>query len=425
VTTRRYQISNIIFAVADGDQMNGVFGPRVTGDPAARHAWWSAYDQLAHFQGDPVATLDAVNAADASFVMGPVFTLVYRLLGGVDPADPAVVVDLARLEGRAVHATEREQRHADAARTLHGGEFLAAATAWHEIAIDHPDDFPAYRFAHDVCLHIGDDDIRLPSAERAAEAFALGTREHGLSAGLLSFALEEVGRFDEAIDAGTAALAVDPDDLWARHALAHVYESLQRHDEAVELLVASSARWREQAMLSNHVWWHLGLRLLEHGDLEGALAVLDDHLTSTTAFGLSDASSLLWRLDLVSGDAVDTTGRWSVLADHWADNAQRHTCGFLDLHAALAFAAVGEHPAASAFWDGVPASHAVGDSYNDVTFRNTVVPLVAGVRAVGELDTARSCELLRGVLPTLHRIGGSVVQRDIVHRTLAAAEAAS
>jgi hypothetical protein len=51
--------------------------------------------------------------------------------------------------------------------------------------------------------------------------------------------------------------------------------------------------------------------------------------------------------------------------------------------------------------------------------------LVHGIRAVGELDGARASHLLRSVLPTLHRIGGSVVQRDIVVRTLAAAEAAS
>ncbi len=410
--------------MADDDQVNGVFGPRVSGDPAAQAAWWSAYDQMAHFLGDPLATLEPVAAADGSFVMGSVFALTYRLLGGVDPTDPAVVTDLGRVVERAPRSTEREQRHAAAAQLLHSGEFIAAAAAWDAITLDHPDDYPAHRFAHDVCLHIGDDSIRLPAAERAAGAWAPGEREHGLAAGMLAFALEEVGRYDEAIVAGTTALAADPDDLWARHALAHVYESTQRHDEAVELLVPTSGRWQEQAMLSNHVWWHLGLRLLEHGDLDGALAVLDDHLASTTAFGLSDATSLLWRIDLVSGDALDTTDRWQVLADHWADNAQRHTCGFLDLHAALAFAAVGEHRAADAFWEGVPASHAVGDAYNDVTFRDTVVPLVAGIHAVGRLELSEAAELLRSVVPTLHRIGGSVVQRDIVHRTLAAVDAA-
>jgi hypothetical protein len=164
------------------------------------------------------------------------------------------------------------------------------------------------------------------------------------------------------------------------------------------------------------------VRLLEHGDLSDALGVLDDHLASTTAFGLSDATSLLWRIDLVSDGSVDTTARWRVLADHWAINQQRHTCGFLDMHAAFAFAAVGSHPAADTFWDGVAASHRDGHTYNDVTFRDTVVPLVAGIRAVGDLDRERGSHLLRSALPTLHRIGGSMLQRDIVLRTLAAAE---
>ncbi len=173
----------------------------------------------------------------------------------------------------------------------------------------------------------------------------------------------------------------------------------------------------EQTLLSNHVWWHLALRLLEHGDLDGALAVFDDHLHSTTAFGLSDSTSLLWRIDLASGGVVDTMERWAALADSWSANRQRHTCAFLDMHAAFAFAAVGEHAGASAFWTGVVEAHATRATYNDVTFRDTVVPLVAGIRAVGELDHGRATRLLESALPALHRIGGSVVQRDIVVRT--------
>ncbi len=410
--------------MADDDRVNGVFGPRVSAaDDASRHAWWSAFDQMTHFRGDPVATLDPVNEADPAFVMGSVFTLTYRLLGGVDPADPAVAGDVARLHQRSARGDAREQRHVAAALSLHAGEFLAAATAWDAITLDHPDDFAAFRFTHDVCLHIGDDTVRLPSAERAAAAWPVGAREHGLTHGLLSFSLEEVARYDEAVEHGRIALDADPDDLWARHALAHVYESTDRHDDAIELLVPSSSSWQEQTLLSNHVWWHLGLRLLASGDLAGALTVFDDHLLSTTAFGLSDATSLLWRFDLASSDTVDTASRWSVLADRWSTNQQRHTCGFLDMHAALAFAAAGDHPAAGSFWAGVAVSHATGVSYNDTTFRETVVPLVAGIRAVGERDLNRGASVLRSVLPTLHRIGGSVVQRDIIARTLTAVEA--
>ena len=408
--------------MADDDQVNGVFGPRVAaGAEASRVAWWSAYDQMSHFRGDPVATLDVANAADDGFVMGLVFTITYRLLGGVRPSDPTVMADVDRLRTRSAHGDDRERAHAVAALLVHEGEFLEAATVWHRLTDHVPDDYPAYRFAHDVCLHIGDDTVRLPSAERAAAAFAPTTREHGLALSMFAFALEEVGRYDEADRNGRIALYADPDDLWARHALAHVYESTGRHADAIELLVPSAVRWNEQVLLNHHVWWHLGLRLLEHGDVAAALAVLDDHLSSTTSFGLADATSLLWRIDLASG-GLDTGIRWLALADGWAVDQQRHTCGFLDMHAALAFAATGEHPGADVFWEGVATAHAAGRTYNDVTFRDTVTPLVAGIRAVGEHDHERALGLLRPVVPTLHRVGGSVVQRDIVARTIAALE---
>jgi len=408
--------------VADDDQVNGAFGPRVaTGGEASRAAWWSAYDQMSHFRGDPVATIDAVTASDDAFVMGPVFTITYRLLGGVRPSDPAVVADVERLRVRAAGGDDRERAHAAAALLVHQGEFLEAARMWHRLTAEVPDDFPAYRFAHDVCLHIGDDSVRLPSADRAVGAFAPASREHGLAQGMLAFALEEVGRYDEAERHGRLALDADPDDLWARHALAHVYESTGRHDDAVGLLVPSTTRWQEQVLLSNHVWWHLGLRLLEHGDVSAALAVLDEHLVSTTTFGLADATSLLWRIDLVQDGSVNGD-RWRTLADGWAADEQRHTCGFLDMHAAFAFAAVGDHAGASVFWDGVAGSHATGTSFNDITFRNTVMPLVEGIRAVGTGDRDRAVALFRSVAPSLHRIGGSVVQRAIVSRTITALE---
>jgi hypothetical protein len=406
------------------EESRGWFGPPVAAaSSAAAGAWRIAYDAMVRFSGDPIAVLDPHNVADPAFVMGPVFTLTYRLLGGVDPADPAVVADAERVRGRADTASLRERGHAEAALLVHAGEFLDAATRWDLVSLEHPDDLVASRFVHDVCLHIGDDTRRLPAAERAAAAWPSGSREHGLALGMLSFALEEVGRFEEAEQPGRVALELDPADLWARHALAHVYESTGRHADAIELLVPTSGTWAAQTLLANHMWWHVGLRLLHHGDVAGALDVLDRHQQSTTAFGLSDATALLWRLDLATAGRPQSVERWERLAQHWAGTCERHTCGFLDLHAALAFAAVPDHPGAAPFWDGAAVAHATGDSYNDVTFRGTVAPLLAGIRSLGAGDLDRARRELRGVAPTLHRIGGSVVQRDLVVRTLAALEA--
>lgn len=385
-------------------------------------AWRAATDLLLDFTGDPIAMLDPVNASDEAFVMGSVFTTAYRILGGVSPSSVGVVEGLARLDRRQDDATEQERAHIAAVRALVRGEFELAARQWDDIAIRHPRDLVALKLTHDVCLHIGDDSIRLPSARRAVESSAFGHTERATAVlyADLSFALEEVGEFEEAEHWGRAGLAIEPTDLWARHALAHVYEATERHEDALKLLVPTSGQWTQQTLLANHIWWHVGLRLLNHGSLVEALDVLDRELVSTTAFGLADATSLLWRIELHSAPSA-ASERWESLAANWSKVAERHTCGFLDVHAALAFATQ-SGPAADGFWQRLEASHVDADTFNDETFRRVVVPVARAIRSYRQDDLVAAQDGIEAVGDSLRRIGGSNVQRDVV--TLTAQRAA-
>ena len=168
---------------------------------------------------------------------------------------------------------------------LAAGDFTAAAGVWDRIASAERD-FAAVRFAHDVYLHVGDDERRLASSSHAVEAWR-GKPGWGFVAGQHAFALEEVGRYGAAEELGWTALAIDADDLWARHALAHVYESTDDTPAALDLLEGSVDRWDEQDLLATHIWWHLALRLLARGDRAAAVAVFDDRRPhATTAFQL-------------------------------------------------------------------------------------------------------------------------------------------
>jgi hypothetical protein len=392
------------------------FGQKLTGSPESVATWRRAYDEMLGFVGDPFVTLAETNATDDSFVMGPVFCVAYSILGGTRPDAPAVLADLERARSRSEAATERERRHVEAATALRSGEFFDAAVLWHAITLDFPDDYTAYRFVHDVCLHIGDDSVRLPSAERAVEVFAAGSYASGRAHGLLAFALEEVGRYDEAEHHGRRSVAIDEADVWGRHALAHVYESTDNTTALLNLLLSSAEVWTAQTGLSNHVWWHVGLRQLHAGDVTAALDVFDRHMVSTTAFGLADATSLLWRTDLVG--AAPSAARWAQLADRWASNHQRHACGFLDMHTAMAFAKVAAHDEAEVFWRSLDQAHRRGETFNDITFRETVKPLASGLRAFVAGAWSEASDTLTSVEPTLARVGGSVVQRDIVRCTV-------
>ena len=100
---------------------------------------------------------------------------------------------------------------------------------------------------------------------------------------------------------------------------------------------------------------------------------------------------------------------------------ERHTCGFLDLHAALVYARCPDHPEASVFFSGVSTAYTGADSENADIFVTVVKPLVEAIR-VGGADPAGALRLLDSIGGGLHRIGGSVVQRDLVYMTRTALE---
>ncbi len=393
-------------------------GP-VRGAPASVEAWERGWEQYLHFRGDPVAGMSEAGADDESFVMGPVFAAVYRVLAGTPHCSPALAADAERARGRGHRSGRREHDHMSALELLLAGEFTAAVRAWHEIALGERD-FAAVRFAHDVSLHVGDLDGRLATSSGAIEAWR-GEPGWGFVAGQHAFALEESGRYDDAEDLGRQALSLDPDDLWARHALAHVYESTDDTPAALELLHGSVERWSGQDLFAAHIWWHLALRLLAAGDATGALAILDERQPhARTAFQLCDQTSLLWRLELAGCDAGD---RWDDLADRWDGVAERHTCGFLDVHAALAFVRRPSHPGARRWYRGLEEREACG-SENDAVFNEAVSPLVEAFRSYGAGSYECFVALVDEVGASAARIGGSVAQRDLITLTRQVAVAA-
>ncbi len=394
-------------------------GP-VQGEPASVDAWERGWEQYLHYRGDPVAVMSEAGTDDEAFVLGPVFAAVYRILAGTPSGAPALVADTARARSRASGSGDRERAHVRALELLVAGEFTAAARAWDEVA-DGERDFAAVRFAHDVYLHVGDDGGRLASSTRAAEAWQ-GEQGWGFVAGQHAFALEEIGRYGEAEELGRAALDLDPEDLWSRHALAHVYESTDDTAAALELLERSVDRWSSQELLATHIWWHLALRLLASGDESGALAVFDERMPhAKTAFQLCDQTSLLWRLELAGCDPDD---RWDALAERWDGVAERHTCGFLDVHAALTFTRRPDHPGAGRWFGGL-GERPSGTSENDKTFSRVVEPLVEAFCSYAHGDYGHCVQIVDALGAATRRIGGSIAQRDLITLTAQAAAVAA
>lgn len=380
-------------------------------EPGTVDAWNRAWTQALHFTGDPFATLAEPNDSDATFALGSVFCGTYRVLGGARPDDTTLRVDLERARSRAI--SPLDVAHVQALEHLVEGNFTKAGRQWDQIASAQRD-FAAIRFAHDVYLHVGDEARRLQSSQRAFDSWARSETGWGFIAGQLSFALEEAGFYDDAEDLASEALQENPLDLWARHSLAHLYETTDDSEAAFSLLRDQASVWAEQDSLAVHIWWHLALRLIASGSFDEALAVHDSQLdVATTPFRICDLASLLWRLELAGVDVAD---RWDELADRFASRPEWHTSGFLDLHGALIYTRRPDHDAAHRFFEGVGSAHGDGASENDHIFVGTVRPLVSAIRDGAERPS-RAVDAIDAVADTTHRIGGSIAQRDLIGLT--------
>lgn len=391
--------------------------PVAAGAAGSVTAWNDAWSEFFHFRGDPFLRLEVANRDDQQFALGSLFCVTYRVLGGTPPADQLLVDDYQRAVQRV--RDKREAEHLEAVTHLLDGDFTKAGERWDKIAKDGCD-LAAVRFAHDVYLHVGDDERRLRSSRNAMELWADHQTGWNFVASQHAFALEECGFYGEAVEVGQLALDVDPEDLWALHALAHVYESTQDQSAAVSLLLERQAVWAKQDSLAVHIWWHLALRLIAAGDYDEVLRVYDRLVPeATTPFRLCDLSSILWRLELIG---VEVGHRWGHLADVLAERPERHTAAFLDVHTALVYSRQPNHPGAKYFFDGIRDCHIEGRSENDEIFTSIVKPLVKAIEASAHRPR-ESAALFDSVENQIYRIGGSIVQRQLLSQTRNALEA--
>ena len=127
---------------------------------------------------------------------------------------------------------------------------------------------------------------------------------------------------------------------------------------------------------------------------------------------LEDAASLLWRYQFYGCAPRELP--WAEVRDHAARMTAQPGLAFLDAHAALAYAALGDDRAMDRHVDGLRALAARGNPLVE----EVVLPLVLGVRAFGQRNYEEAIRLLEPLGEQLVRIGGSHAQREVFEDTL-------
>jgi tetratricopeptide (TPR) repeat protein len=238
--------------------------------------------------------------------------------------------------------------------------------------------------------------------------------------GMHAFGLEECNQYAQAEDAGRRALALEPKDGWAVHAVTHVMEMQGRIDEGIAWLEAREGDWAPDNGFAFHNYWHLALYHLDRQRHADALALYDARLHAEPpdfALQLLDATALLWRLYL---EGVDTGPRAQALAANWAGRLERERgfYAFNDWHAMMAFAMAGNEAEAARLADDLAWTVKHGAGTNAMMTRDVGLPVCLGIQAFGRGQYAEAIDHIEPVRDIASRFGGSHAQRDALTLTL-------
>jgi tetratricopeptide (TPR) repeat protein len=382
---------------------------------------------LAQFQsyiGDAVGTLDATLAEAPDFVMGHLFKALALFTAGEKQFMPAAEASLAEATRHVERAHPRERTLMAATRRILDGDWEAGCRQLDLVLVDYPRDAMALQVAHLVDFYRGDAQNLRNRVSRVLPHWDEAVPGYSYVLGMHAFGLEEMNQYPQAEAAGRRALALQPKDAWAVHAVTHVMEMQGHIDEGIAWLESRQGDWAPDNAFAFHNWWHLALFHMDGACFERALELYDGAIHPQPAqyvLPLLDATALLWRLHL---EGVDVGRRFELVADEWQARQERDHgfYAFNDFHAMLAFAATGRAAAMSRGLADLAAA-AKQEGSNGMMTREVGLPLAQAIVAFARGQYAGAVDLIEPVRDIAYRFGGSHAQRDLITLTLIEAAA--
>ena len=398
--------------------MKDQYGHDLSGaSAAAAELYQKALDAYHCYAGDSLTPLDAAIADSPRFVMAYVLKA-YLTLVGANTETAMLGVEAFNI-AKDLNANARERGHLAAIGNLLAGEIRAAGRILEDVSLAHPRDTLALHAGQVMDFLLGDSRMLRDRIGRVMPSWSRDMPHWHAIQGMMAFGLEETALYDRAEAAGREAVALQPRNNWAQHAVAHVLLMQGRHGEGVRWMRHENSAWQPEAQLGVHNWWHTALFHLGLGETDEVLKLFDGPIygePTSFAFDMGDAAAMLWRLQL---QGVDVGGRWTALADNFAKEP-RGQSAFVDTHAMMAFVGAGRAAEAANLLE-VQAAVLTGPGDNAYFVREVGLPTIQAIHAFGQGNYAKATDLLRGVRSKTNRFGGSHAQRDVLDLTLIAA----
>lgn len=274
-------------------------------------------------------------------------------------------------------------------------------------------DFPRDLFAAKLNQYVEFNRGNWPALLRTALKAVQAAPDIAQSHGMLAFAYEQCHLLDDAEASARQALAIQADEPWAQHALAHVMLTEGRIEEGIAFLESVSKHWDGlNSFMYTHNWWHLALFYLARGEQARVLAIYDQHVWGILPEYSQDqigAVSLLARLELAG---IDVGQRWQALAPYLQKRHGDTVQPFLSLQYLYGLARA-EQPQAQQLFEALHQRSREAPAFSRAVWAEVTLPVAEALLSHARGDYARSARLLASSLPRLNEIGGSHAQRDL------------
>ncbi|MCU9847983.1 tetratricopeptide repeat protein [Defluviimonas sp. WL0024] len=373
-------------------------------------------------RADAGERLEAVLAADPDFALAQCMKGYFAMLAFKEAMVPTAAEQARKAAALCTDVTERERSHVAALAAWAEGDLDRTLATWEAILRDHPLDVVAFRLAHFLYFWLGRPYEMVASVDRVLPAWSEEVPGYSAMLACHAFAHEEVGDYVAAEPSGRRAIELDPGDLWAAHAVAHVMESQGRRSEGIRWLTALAPNWEGSHNMQHHLWWHCALFKLEHGDHAGVLELYDTRFRNLNApltvaspdvyIDVQNAASMLFRLQRLG---VDVGTRWVELADKAEARIGDCVSAFTLPHWMMALTATGRTEAAGRMIEAM-RGFAKGQGTLPPLVRDYVLPISEALLAHAAGHHDRAVELMRPALGGMYQLGGSHAQQDVLEQ---------
>jgi hypothetical protein len=215
---------------------------------------------------------------------------------------------------------------------------------------------------------------------------------------------------------------MDPGDLWAAHAVAHVMEMQGRQQEGIDWLGALAPHWEGTNQLQHHLWWHRALFHYEQREFDEVMALYDQFFRNLTSpltqtqpdfiIDVQNAASMLFRLER---QGIDVGNRWIEIAEKAEHRIGDCLSVFTLPHWIMALTATGGVEVAHRMLDGMRV-YSEGQQSNASVVKEIALPISEAVIAHRQGDYSRALDLMRPILAETQRMGGSHAQHDVLRQ---------